>query len=193
MGGNKLWASLAVGVSILFAVAICIAVVEIGVAPSVSAPPSERSANDPSPRTQPPSVPVGTGWTVAEPATASNIAATYYGWMPLVTSSLKVLEHEATEGQRATLTSIIGDGSQNITPTSGKYAGSTVAILSLDGVVSAGRQTWTMTATSQNPLSAGGSVNFVSFTGHDVLVSLVGAPSDPYSAIVGHWANELVP
>lgn len=193
MGRNQIWAPFAVGLATILAIAICAVAIEIGAGASGSTAPSSRSTADPSRRTQPPSIPVGAGWSAANPSTPSDIAAEYDQWMPLVTSSLKVLEHVATDGRRATLASITNTESQNINPTSGKYAGSTVAILSLNGVVSAGGQTWMMTATSQMPFTAGGSVNYVSSTGNDVLVSLVGTPSDPYSATVGKWSNQLVP
>jgi hypothetical protein len=154
--------------------------------------PSTQNA-DASGRIQPPSVPIGAGWSAAEPAVAPSIIAQYKEWMPLITSSLKVFEHMTQGDKSAALGSIDGNDSQSLNLTQGPHAGLSVTIESLDGVVSAGGEKWTMAATSQLPFSEGGSVTFLGRTGDVVLVSLVGSPSNPYSATVARWANGLAP
>jgi hypothetical protein len=154
--------------------------------------PSGQNA-DASGRIQPPSVPVGAGWSAAEPAVAPSIVAQYGEWMPLITSSLKVFEHMTQGDKTVALRSIDGNDSQSLNLTQGPHAGSSVTIESLDGLLSARGATWTMAATSQQPFNEGGAVTFLSQTGDVVLVSLVGSPSNPYSATVARWSNGLAP
>lgn len=158
-------------------------------------------------RRQPPFAPVGAGWSVAEPSVSNTLPA---DWAPLVTSGLKVLEHEVGAGTSATLQSVTAQTTSQVAMDEGPYAGTAVQVDQLSGtVIDSQGTTWTMHAISQSPFSDGGSVAFqgdctttvtkssvtakgikttdVETTCTNVDVDLVGDPTNPYSATVSYW------
>ncbi len=152
---------------------------------------------------QPPNQPVGTGWSAPTPSLPRSVPPE---WSPLVISALEVFEHETHNDQPATLTWVQAPSADQVDMAQG-----TVEIDTLTGFVSDGSAgSWTMTATSQQPFSAGGSVMFrggctwsssatsqgaggsageQSGTCPAVLVTLVGDPANPYSAGVAQWTT----
>jgi hypothetical protein len=160
--------------------------------------------------TEPAPQPVGSGWSAADPSLQASLPSQ---WSPLVNSALKVFEHEAESGQAVTLASVTGQESSEVAMRQGKYAGTSVQVDSLSGSVTDSQgQSWRMTALSQNPFSAGGSVAFQgactstvtgtstnAFGGTNtnsvgtctnVVVNLVGDPTRPYSATVSKWTGQ---
>ncbi len=155
------------------------------------------------PTPQPPNQPVGTGWSAPKPSLPRSIPPE---WSPLVISALEVFEHETDNDRPATLTWV-----QSQSPVPVDMSQGTVEIDSLTGFVSDGQAgSWTMSATSQQPFSAGGSVMFrggCTWTSSDtpqgaegsageqsgtcpaVLVTLVGDPTNPHSAGVAQWTT----
>jgi hypothetical protein len=152
---------------------------------------------------QPPNQPVGLGWSAPKPSLPK---AVHSEWSPLVISALEVFEHVTQTDQPPTLTVVQAQSSSQVDMPQG-----TVAIDTLAGLVSGGQAgDWTMTATSQQPFSAGGSVMFrgscswaipdnsqgangsagaQSGTCTNLLVTLVGDPANPYSAAIARWTG----
>jgi hypothetical protein len=152
---------------------------------------------------QPPNQSVGTGWSAPTPSLPTSVPPK---WSPLVISALEVFEHETHNDQPATLTMVQSQSPQQVDMAQGP-----VEIESLSAFVGDGQAgSWIMSATSQQPFSAGGSVMFrggCTWTSSDtsqgadgsageqtgtcpaVLVTLVGDPSNPYSAGVAQWTT----
>jgi hypothetical protein len=153
--------------------------------------------------TQPPNQPVGSGWSVPEPSLSKSVPSE---WSPLVTSALEVFEHETHKDQPAALSFVLEQNPSQVGMPQGM-----VEIETLHGLVNDGSAgSWTISATSQQPFSAGGSVMFMggctfttsgiskgatgsatsqSGTCTDLLVTLVGDPTNPYSAGVAQWSG----
>jgi hypothetical protein len=154
---------------------------------------------------QPPQQPVGSGWSAAKPSLPASVPSK---WSPLVTSAFEVFEHETQNDQSATLSLVMAQGPSQVAMPQG-----TVEIDTLSGLVTDGQGgNWIMVATSQTPFSAGGSVIFRGDctwttagtpqggngsanaqslgTCTSVLVTLVGDPTNPYSAGVSKWRNQ---
>lgn len=150
------------------------------------------------PTPQPPNQPVASGWSALEPSLPKSVPPE---WSPLVISALQVLEYETHNDQAATLTLVQSQSPVQVQMSQGAVQVDTLFAFVSDG----GSGDWTMAATSGAPFSDGGSVIFRgactwgsanSSTGDQsgtcpvVLVTLVGDPTNPYSATVAEWTTE---